>query len=346
MFIESEKTIIKSIEKYVEPYHSISIIGMAKNAGKTTVLNTIISAHKTKRLAISSVGLDGEEIDTITNQNKPRIQVYPGMIIATTKECLDQSTITYVIHENTNIRTALGTVVICEVIRAGLILVAGPSSRNKMKKLKSIITKYEPYKILFDGALFRKSIASRELVDGIIFVTGASYSSNIDKVINDTKITIDHYSIKAVEQSLKINVKTNENNIIIFENKAIKTVTKDNIIDKEHILEQFLTEETRVLYLPRSLNEKIVEVILSNKNKLTQFKIIVQDATYILLKPQTLAKLSKIGIKISVLNPIDIIFVAYNPISPYGYSFDNNEFKSKLRAAIGFEPINVLQDLE
>lgn len=268
------------------------------------------------------------------------------MIIATTKNCLDQSTITYVIHENTNIRTALGTVVICEVIEAGLVLVAGPSSRNKMKKLKTIIQKYKPYKILFDGALFRKSIASRELVEGIIFVTGASYSPNIDKVINDTKITIDHYAIKTIKDSIKSNVKTNENNIIVFENETINTVIKENIINKEYVLDQYLTDKTTMLYLPRALNEKLVEVIISNKNKLTQFQIIVQDATYILLKPQTLIKLSKIGIKISVLNPIDIIFVAYNPSSPYGYSFDNIEFKSKLRAAMGFEPINVLQDLE
>jgi hypothetical protein len=52
------------------------------------------------------------------------------------------------------------------------------------------------------------------------------------------------------------------------------------------------------------------------------------------------------GVKINVLNQIDIILVTYNPYSPYGYTFDNNEFKEKISNIIRKEAVNVLTDLE
>lgn len=268
------------------------------------------------------------------------------MIIATTRDCLEQSTISYVTHEDTMIRTALGSVVIVEVTKPGVVLIAGPSSKKTMIKLKQSLQKYQPYKLFIDGALFRKSIATKELVDGIIFVTGASYSSNIDKVVRDTNIVIDQYRIKETNNVIKNYVNNNENNYLVFENNRQITKFKENLLHNEQELVKYIDKTTTALYIPRSLTEKMIEAILSIFHKPCNFEIIVQDATFILVKPEIITKFLKLGGKISVLNPIDIVFIAYNPTSPYGYSFDNNEFRAKLSSLIGLRPINVLQDLE
>ena len=58
-----------------EGYSSVSIIGMCKNAGKTTVLNGLISAcmRNAEVLGLTSIGRDGERSDLVTNTKKPEI---------------------------------------------------------------------------------------------------------------------------------------------------------------------------------------------------------------------------------------------------------------------------------
>jgi hypothetical protein len=57
----------------------LAIIGMAKNAGKTVTLNNIVeeATDEKLKLALISYGRDGEEIDAITRQEKPRIYIPP-----------------------------------------------------------------------------------------------------------------------------------------------------------------------------------------------------------------------------------------------------------------------------
>ena len=69
----------------IKPYSSIATIGMCKNAGKTTVLNSLIEecfAHG-ETPALTSIGRDGERSDVVTSTKKPEIFVYDGTIIAT-----------------------------------------------------------------------------------------------------------------------------------------------------------------------------------------------------------------------------------------------------------------------
>ena len=81
--------------KFIEKYKRISIIGMEKNVGKTTLLNKLIAdIGKTKKLGLTSIGRDGEDIDVVTNTDKPRIYVREGSIIATGRDCLSKCDIT------------------------------------------------------------------------------------------------------------------------------------------------------------------------------------------------------------------------------------------------------------
>ena len=73
----------------IKPYSSVSLIGMCKNAGKTTVLNRLIKdcRRMDESIALTSIGRDGERSDLVTNTKKPEIFVYDGTIIATAESC-------------------------------------------------------------------------------------------------------------------------------------------------------------------------------------------------------------------------------------------------------------------
>ena len=65
-------------------YKTLSIVGMAKNAGKTTALNYLIeeAIDEGITLGITSTGRDGETQDLVTGTEKPRVYMEEGMLAA------------------------------------------------------------------------------------------------------------------------------------------------------------------------------------------------------------------------------------------------------------------------
>ncbi len=63
-------------------YRTLSIVGMAKNAGKTTALNFLIEEAMDEgvKLGITSTGRDGERQDVVTGTEKPRVYLDEGTI--------------------------------------------------------------------------------------------------------------------------------------------------------------------------------------------------------------------------------------------------------------------------
>ena len=79
----------------LQDLQSLAIIGLSKNAGKTTCLNHIIAAWQesgqTRPLALTSVGRDGELEDILSGNPKPRIYVPMGTLIASADGALQHS---------------------------------------------------------------------------------------------------------------------------------------------------------------------------------------------------------------------------------------------------------------
>ena len=73
-----------------EEYKIISIIGMAKNSGKTVTLNHLLleAMEEGIQVGITSLGRDGESLDLVTETEKPRIFATEGTIIATATSLL------------------------------------------------------------------------------------------------------------------------------------------------------------------------------------------------------------------------------------------------------------------
>lgn len=121
----------------IEPYRSLSIIGMCKNAGKTTVLNRILSEMQEtgKTLGLTSIGRDGESVDVVTQTHKPGIYVREGTLIATAVEMLKYCDISREIVETTGFPTPLGEVVLVRARSDGNVQLAGPSITAQLAKL-------------------------------------------------------------------------------------------------------------------------------------------------------------------------------------------------------------------
>ncbi|MDZ4121487.1 MAG: hypothetical protein U1C33_03650, partial [Candidatus Cloacimonadaceae bacterium] len=59
---------------------TIALIGLSKNAGKTSLLNFLIKSAPRIRFGIMSTGRDGEEQDTVFATPKPPVILSAGTI--------------------------------------------------------------------------------------------------------------------------------------------------------------------------------------------------------------------------------------------------------------------------
>ena len=189
----------------IKPYSSVSLIGMCKNAGKTTVLNRLIKdcRRMDESIALTSIGRDGERSDLVTNTKKPEIFVYDGTIIATAEKLLFaggnlsdsgndaqkngmNSGISREILDTTGMPTPMGEVIILRACSDGFIQLAGPSMTAQLARLKKRMFELGAAKVIIDGALSRKSLAMPAVSDAAILCSGASYSPDIRKTVEDT----------------------------------------------------------------------------------------------------------------------------------------------------------------
>jgi len=233
---------------------------------------------------------------------------------------------------------------IIEAIGDGLALIAGPSTINDMRIIIDIFNKQDVTKILIDGALFRKSIASFNIADAAILSTGASYNKSINKVVDETSLLLEELLIDEVEEDINNKIKNEKRSTLIDSNLNKTIFPFESILDNEERLMTYLNKDIKYLYLNGALSNKLAKMLVENRFEIYDLEVIVNDATHIVIDAHYLEKLKLANIKLSVKNKIKLLFLTYNPYSPTGYDFDNEQFKELLLKKIKIPIINVLKD--
>ncbi|MFZ5634766.1 MAG: hypothetical protein ACOY40_18225 [Bacillota bacterium] len=165
---------------------TVGIAGTAKNTGKTTTTRALLEHFQTRHvgLGITSIGYDGERVDNITGLPKPRIFLEKGDLVAVSENCLPASSARVKVLERTGITTPLGRVVCGQVIKEGLLVVAGPNQSGHLRLIRDWMNRRGASLVIVDGALNR--IAPMVETDGFILSTGASYATDIDRLALET----------------------------------------------------------------------------------------------------------------------------------------------------------------
>lgn len=335
------------LKSNIDAYQCISIIGLDKNVGKTTVLCHLIEMLKGSPLGITSIGRDGETQDLVHGTNKPPIYIPSQTIVATAKKNLMNSDITKEILLTTGIHTPMGEIIIARAKSSGYMDLAGPSHNQQIGTLCESLIIEGCEKIIVDGAISRRAIASSEKMEGTILVTGAAFSPNMYQVVNHTKLVVEMLTLKQPDETI---INLYENNMkelrvgYVDCNNGFRGLHITTTLNNQTNIVHELKEKDRYLFIKGAVTQKLLELLIKNRLKVKGLTLVVQDGTKTFTDYQTVSLLKKCGIIIKIIHPINLLAVAYNPTSPYGYSFDEEEFYTALRKEInnGVPVINVL----
>lgn len=322
---------------------SLSIVGMAKNAGKTETLNYILGRladYPSLSVAVTSIGIDGEKEDQVTQTAKPEITLSPGTLFVTAESYYRRKMLPAEVCDiDTRIVTPIGRAIYARARGKGKILLAGPSSNLGLRLIVERMKDFQVDLTIIDGALSRMSLASPSVAEGIVLATGASFSANPDTLIRGTKALYRLIKLPALEDPLIVDQLSDvENEIYLLgeDNKLYPTGYSSALMMEAW---EALAKEVKAkaLFIPGVVTDTMLKRLQSKEIPM----LLVKDFTRIYATPQGVASFFATGKDIKVLYATKLMAITFNPQAPNGYKLHSEAVCQRLQEELGIPVYDV-----
>ncbi len=331
------------LTRLLQPYRCVSIIGMCKNAGKTTVLNRLIrdAARGGSCLGLTSIGRDGEGKDLVTGTKKPGIYVPEGTLVATASSlALHSCDATKEILDTTGIHTPMGEVVLLRALSDGSIQLAGPSITTQLAQVREALFAFGAQRVIIDGALSRKSLCSRRVTEATVLCTGASYHKDLNTVVEDTAYHCRLLTLPETElECLRALEQSDDRRILLVTEEGCKPLPEGMSLDMA-----LRRETVQAVFFGGALTDHGLAPLILSPVSLEGIRFVVRDSTKLLLKQENFEKLLRKGACIQVLSSVHLAAVTVNPFSAYGFHFEAAALQERMQSRVSLPVINVMEE--
>ena len=310
MTIRNKYILPCSITEQILQYHSLSVVGLQKNTGKTETLNYILTRLRecSVTLGLTSIGVDGEKKDICFGTEKPEIKLFENDIFCTSEGFFSKKKIEAEILEVSLEQSTFGRFIIARAKRNGTMILSGPPSTGRLKESLNRMRQFGAELCIVDGALSRLSLSSPAVTDAMILTTGAAVANFIPEVVKKTKFVCDLIRLPVYQ--------------------GVPDLILDSVLNFS-FSDYAGLEQAQTVLLNGALTENFLKQ-LCKKNLKPDFKLIVQDFTKIFLHPMTLNLFYAQGGSLKVLQTPHLIAVTVNPVSPKGFVLNSTVLKEKL----------------
>lgn len=315
----------------------VTVIGLCKNAGKTTALRRLMAELGEERLGLTSVGRDGEATDLVTGTRKPDLYLKKGDLFATARALLPLCDATLEVTALTGVMTPLGEVAVFRALSDGYVQLAGPSAAGQLAPLTALFADLGAERVLIDGAAGRKSLAGAGVEGAAILCTGASLDRSMDLVVAETAHTCALFAASRPETpALCAALDRCTERFALFTPQGEPL---DLPLDEgDSPRWNKLPRERCVLWAAGGITDPLLKTLAHRGAPLT---LVAADATHVLAGRGALDLFLRSGGKLQVRRPLRLAAVAANPWSAYGWHFDPARFTDALRAALPLPVVNV-----
>lgn len=327
-------------------YDSLSIVGLQKNTGKTECLKYVLARLplERKRVAVTSIGIDGETTDQVTRTQKPEIVLREGMYFGTSEAHYRQRRLVSELIDVSDESTSLGRVVTAKALTQGKILLSGPSSTSGLQRWMRDTRRHGIDLAIVDGALSRLSLASPAVSQSMILATGAAYSINMSQLVQRTAFVVDLINIGMTSESNIALLNPLESGMWWIDTDG-QLYEMEGATSLSQQVEFHGMDRCATLYVAGALVDSFLEKLRKNK-QLRQVELVVRDFTKIFVTPQQLRLFEKAGGRIKVLQKSKLIAVTVNPTSPSGYVLDSEAVCDKISQAINLPVYDLLKSTD
>lgn len=316
-----------------EPMHRIAIVGLAKNVGKTTVLNELMEEGALQRLkiGIASIGVDGEAVDVWDHHTKPAIYLQEGMWAATAKAALAESSASFRYVEELKSSSPLGPVYLVQCTKSGTVKLAGTHLLADLEKVQEAFQRHQVTHTFIDGAYDRIAAAQSKIADGFILCTGAALDPDIQWAAAKTEEVITRWKLPVWEGAFP---ETGETVAFLNEGKWALASSRHalQIFDQIRLI---IAEGIEALWMPGALTESMLQKCLGAQ---APFTIIIDNPTKCFVQQSTLLRWFRKGGAIYVKQKSKLLALAVNPFSPQKL-YSSREWLHEMKRIAGDVPV-------
>lgn len=315
---------------------AVVMIGMCKNAGKTTAMNSLITElakENSRTIALTSIGRDGESRDLVTGTDKPAIYMNEGMLAATAESLLSVCDASREILGLPEMYTSMGQVVIFKARSDGFVQLAGPSIVDQMSELRKWFRSYGADCTIIDGALSRRSPAAAAKDGACILSTGASLDRDINTVVDETAFVAELLTLPEMSS-----LETGGMRFTVFDGDEIKAA--DEVGDLNLILKERGRKDILVS-VKGAFTDSHAQGILKGGSDKEGITILADDSSKYLLKRGSYDLLKTHGVTFAVRANARLAAITVNPVSAGGWRFDDKELLEKMRGRVSVPVLDV-----
>lgn len=333
----------------------VAIVGTAKNVGKTTTLNWLIEHLASgATLALTSVGRDGEDLDSLTALPKPRIAPPVGTLVATSDTAVRRSRGQLSLLAETPFRTALGRVGIYRMVDTGPVELVGPVSAADAAILRVLLRQAGARRVLVDGAIDRKASAAPEVADIVMLATGMAMldcgggrqapdesrrrfaarqvaiesSNRIDAVANRTHLMVRMLGLEARDQ---VSPRPTRTGCTCTDGRFVPYDGPSSLDHAEEFI-RWIPADAIEIAVVGAFTEPLAAGLFKSPKK--GMGLVLPNGTHLLCSPESFDRLAARGWVFRASDKIRIAAVTSNPTSPHLTGVDPQQLVSALRAAL------------
>ncbi len=299
-------------------HRSLSIVGMEKNTGKTVCLNYVLRRlhDEGTRVAVTSIGIDGERTDQVYGSAKPEIVLYEGMQFITSEKHYLQRQLLSEITFIDSYRTSLGRLVTAKVLCTGKALLSGAATTDKLRRQIAHLAPTTDLTIV-DGALSRLSLASPTVTEAMILATGGALSPSIQQIVSKTAFVFDLINLGETGAATKQMLSPIHSGVWYVDTDGqLHDLALQSAFMINSLKGDFLRHCSKV-FVAGALNDVFLKYLMAQGK--TDVVLVVKDFTKIFVTPEIYRAFCKQGGRVEVLQRSSLIAVTVNPTSPQGY---------------------------
>ena len=304
----------------------VTVIGLCKNAGKTTAMRRLMAELGEECLGLTSVGRDGECTDLVTGTEKPDLYLKKGDLFATARGMLTLCDATLEVVDLTDVMTPLGPVAVFRTLSDGYVQLAGPSAAGQLPPLTRRFQELGAQRVLIDGAAGRKSLAGAGGEGVALRCTGAARAREAARK-------------RPESTALCAALDGQEARFALFtpEGAPVELPLEESGAPKWNKLPR----RPLVLWAAGGIMDPLLKTLARRGAPTT---LVAADATHVLAGRAALDLFLRNGGELRVRRELTIAAVGANPWSAYGWHFEPDKFVRALREVIDLPVVNVKED--
>jgi hypothetical protein len=321
---------------------TLSITGMAKNTGKTVALNYLLEQLRLhgKTVAVTSIGIDGEKTDLVTQTEKPEIELCEGTLFVTSEYHYRQRQLLSEIVDLSEDSTSLGRLVTARVLQTGKVILSGPATTGGVRKVLDRMGEYGVDMTIVDGALSRKSHASPTITDGLILSTGAAIAPDLNTIVKKTSELHELMQLPVYELTMADDLLQMENGIFALTDESVVPLNIPSSLLSEKYKAELFSHGNK-LFISGILTDMMLN-FLRMQPEVKNSVVVVKDFTKVFVTPMNLKLFMSKGGRLCVLKRPNLLAVTVNPVAPSGFEIPSKVLVEAIQKVFDVQVVDVV----